>query len=139
MIFNKEDKFLLVKIYKSYLKDFDVHNRDQIAELFKNIFMKIKEKYNLSGLFDVDVYVNNDYGMIIEINNLCFYKNEFDVKIRFYLDCIFLCEIDSIDLLDYENIYYYEERFYGIYNEYCDKEIIYKDTSDIIDNGIKVC
>ena len=139
MIFSKEDKFLLVKIYKPYLKDIDIYNHEQIANFFKDIFLKIKKKYNLSGLFYVDVYINDKYGMIIEINNICFYKNEFDIKIKFHLNCIFFNEIDSIELLDFENIYYYKDKFYAVYENDCDKEIIYKDTIDILNKGIKVC
>ena len=139
MIFSKEDKFLLVKIYKPYLKDIDIYNHEQVMSFFKDIFLKIKKKYDLSGLFDVDVYINDKYGMVIEINNICFYKNEFDIKIKFHLDCIFLNEIDSIDLLDFNNVYYYKDKFYSIFEIYCDKEIIYKDTIDILNKGIKVC
>ena len=73
MVFSKEDKFLLVKIYKSYLEGFDIYDREQILELFKDIFLKVKSKYKLSGLFDVDIYINEAYGMIIEIDNICFY------------------------------------------------------------------
>ena len=63
-------------------------------KLFKDIFLNVKEKYKLSGLFDVDIYVNEDYGMIIEIYNLCFYNDEIDVKIKFHLDSLFLVEND---------------------------------------------
>ena len=45
MIFSKEDKSVLVKIFKSYLNNFDIYDKEQIIELFKNIFVKIKKKY----------------------------------------------------------------------------------------------
>lgn len=139
MIFSKEDKFLLVKIFKDNLGDFDVYDKEQVTKLFKDIFIKVKDKYNLSGLFDVDIYVNDYYGMIIEINNLYFYKGEVDVKIRFHLDSVFLTEISANEILDYEDVYYYKDKFYGIYNNFSDKEVIYKDTYEIISNGIRVC
>ena len=90
LFFRKEDKFLLVKIFKDKLSDFDIYNKEQVVKLFKDIFLNVKEKYKLSGLFDVDIYVNEDYGMIIEIYNLCFYNDEIDVKIKFHLDSLFL-------------------------------------------------
>lgn len=139
LIFSKEDKFLLVKIYKSYLNNIDIYDREQVMELFKEVFIKIKDKYKLCGLFDVDVYVNDNYGMIIEINNLYFYKEEFDIKVRFHLDCIFLMEITSEEILDYEDVYYYKDKFYSFYNENRDREAIYKEVNDIINYGIKVC
>lgn len=139
MIFSKEDKFLLVKIFKDNLINFDVYDKEQIMDLFKDIFMKIKDKYKLSGLFDVDIYVNNEYGMIIEIYNLCFYNGEVDIKIRFHLDSIFLTEINSNELLDYEAVYYYNEKFYGEFKDFRDEDVIYKNVDLIINNGIKIC
>ena len=139
LIFSKEDKFLLVKIYKNYFEKFDVYDKEQVMELFKNIFVIVKNKYKLSGFFDASIYVNDDYGMIIEIDNLDFYKGEVDVKIKFHLDSLFLMEINSNEILDYENVYYYNEKFYSDYNINLDREVIYKDAYDIINNGIRVC
>ena len=139
MIFSKEDKFLLVKIFKDNLKDFDVYDKEQIMSLFKDIFVKMKDKYNMSGLFDADIYVNNEFGMIIEIYNLCFYNGEVDLKIKFHLDSIFLTEINTNELLDYEDVYYYEKKFYSNFKKNSDREVIYKDVDLIINNGIKIC
>ena len=138
MIFNKEDKFLLVKILKSNLGEFDVYNKEQVLNLFKDVFLKVKDKYNLSGFFDIDIYVNDNYGMIMEINNIHFYKNIIDVKIKFHLDAVFLMEIDTDEILDYEDVYYYKDRFYGCFKDYSDKEVIYKDIDVIINEGIKI-
>ena len=99
----------------------------------------MKDKYNMSGLFDADIYVNNEFGMIIEIYNLCFYNGEVDVKIKFHLDSIFFTEINSDEILDYEDVYYYQEKFYSNFKKNSDKEVIYKDVDLIINNGIKIC
>ena len=139
MIFSKEDKFILVKLYKSYLVDFDIYDKGKIISLFENIFVKIKKKYKLSGLFDVNIYVNDNYGMIIEIKNVYFYKDECDIKIKIHLDSTFLCEILGNEFNEYKNIYYYKDKFYGMYKEYCDKDVIYKDVDKIIFDGIKIC
>ena len=138
MIFNKEDKFVLVKIFKTYLDNFDIYDKEQIMNLFKNIFIKVKKKYNLSGLFDVDIYVNEDYGMIIELRNVYFYDNECDIKIKVHLDSIFLMEIFNYEILDYDDVYYYKDKFYTSYNENTDKIVIYKNSDKIINNGIKI-
>lgn len=138
MIFSKEDNFILVKIFKSYLKNFDIYDKEQIINLFKIIFIKIKKNYNLSGLFDVDIYVNGNYGMIIEINNLFYNDKECDINIKIHLDAIFLNIICSNDVLDYDEVYYYHDNFYGIYKEICDKEVIYKNVDKIMNEGIKL-
>lgn len=128
----------MVKIYKSYLKDFDIYNKENIIDLFKNIFITIKDKYNLLGLFDVDIYANDEYGLIIEIHNICSYDFEIDLKINIHLDSLFLTEINSNEILDYNEVYYYNDKFYGFFKEFSDKNIIYKNTNVIINNGIKV-
>ena len=139
LFFRKEDKFLLVKIFKDKLSDFDIYNKEQVVKLFKDIFLNVKEEYKLSGLFDVDIYVNEDYGMIIEIYNLCFYNDEIDVKIKFHLDSLFLVEINSNQILDYDEVYYYNDKFYGIYKDILDNEVIYKEVDNIINDGIRIC
>lgn len=139
MIFCKEDKFLLVKIFKSYLKDFDIYDNDKIIELLKIIFIKVKNKYDLSGLFRCDIYVNEDYGIIIEIINLECYIGECDIKVNVHLDSIFLMEIISYEILEFEDVYYYDNKFYSKFNSSVDRKIIYKNVDDIINNGIKIC
>ena len=129
----------MVKIYKSYLNDFDIYNKDNIIELFKDIFITIKDKYNLLGLFDVDIYVNEEYGLIIEIHNSCSYDFEIDVKINVHLDSLFLSEINSNEILDCNDVYYYNDKFYGLFKEFSDRDVIYKNTNIIINNGIKIC
>ena len=138
MIFSKEDKFILVKIYKSYLNNFDIYDKEKIMDLFKGILIKVKKKYNLSGLFDVDIYVNESYGMIIEIKNVYLYDNESDIKIKVHLDSVFLIEIFNHEILDYDEVYYYKDKFYGIYKNVCDRNIIYKNTDIIMSNGMQI-
>lgn len=139
MIFNKENKFILVKIFKSYLNDFDIYDKDNMIDLFKDIFITIKNKYNLLGLFDVDIYVNDEYGLIIEIHNICSYDYEIDLRINVHLDSIFLSEINSSEILDYNEVYYYNDKFYGLFKKFSDNDVIYKNTNVIINDGIKVC
>lgn len=139
MVFSKEDKFLLIRIFKSYLKNFDIYDKDQIIELFKFIFLNVKDKYNLSGMFDVYIYSNNDYGIIIEIKNLYCYSDETELKIKIQVDSLFLMEIMSCEVIDFEDVYYYKDKFYSFFNNKYDREIIYKDTNEIINCGIKIC
>ena len=52
---------------------------------------------------------------------------------------MFLMEINSNEVLDYEDVYYYKGKFYGNYLGICDNEVFYKNTKDIIQHGIKIC
>ena len=121
------------------VKNINIFDMESIKELFKSIIDKLRKKYDLHGLVDVDVYVNNSYGMIIEMRMLADYFDEIDMKIKMHLNSLFSTEISSNDVLDYEDVYYYRDKFYGNYLGLVDSNIIYKDTDDIISKGIKLC
>ena len=139
MIISQEDDYFKVIIYREYIPDFDIFDKDKIGELFKDILITLEKKYNLSGLLDIDVYENLEYGLVMEIRNVVEYYDEIDVKIHFHLDSIFMCEIDSNDIILYDDIYYYKDKFYSLYNKKIDSNVIYKDCYEIIDKGIKIC
>ena len=139
MIIYQEDDYFKVIIYREYIPDFDIFDKDKIGELFKDILITLEKKYNLSGLLDIDVYENLEYGLVMEIRNVVEYYDEIDVKIHFHLDSIFMCEIDSNDIILYDDIYYYKDKFYSLYNKKIDSNVIYKDCYEIIDKGIKIC
>ena len=42
------------------------------------------------------------------------------------------------EILDYDEVYYYKDKFYGIYKNVCDRNIIYKNTDIIMSNGMKI-
>lgn len=139
MIIRKIDDYFLIKFYRENIGDFNIFDSEDIKELFQDIFKQLKDKYNLNGLIDVDVYVNFNYGMIIEIHPIYDFFDGIDIKIHIHLDSVFLSVINSNNILDYNEVYYYNGKFYGTYLGLCDNEVLYKDTSDIINNGIKVC
>lgn len=139
MIISKEDKLLVVKIFKEYLPgDFDIFDKDCIREMLKDVLVKLKRKYQLSGLLDIDVYINSDYGLILEIDNICFFSEEIDANIQIHLDCIFMNEIGMDEVRKYKEVYYYDGHFYGIYQGICDSDVIYKDCLNLMEKGIKV-
>lgn len=138
MIIQKIDDYFLVKVYKDFIGDFNVFDGDGIQEFFQDIFDKLKKKYDLKGLVDVDVYVCFEYGMIMEIHPICDYFDDVDVRIHIHLDSVFLVEISMEDILNYEDVYYYKGKFYGTYQTASDSEIFYKDTEEMIEKGIKI-
>ena len=137
MIIKKEDNLFIIKILKENLKDFDIFNQDLIREVFQNLLIKLKSKYTINGLLDVNVYLNEDYGVMIEIEPLISYKDEIDMKIHFHIDCIFMYEINPEDLYNNKDIYYYQNKYYSIYHKIVDSPIIYK-TETILKKGIKI-
>ena len=137
MIITKEENYYIVKIIKEQLKEFDSFNQEQIKELFKKIISKLKEKYNISGLLDINVYINNIYGMIIEIEKIYSYPREIDMHIHFHIDAIFMNEINELDINKQKEVYYYKKKYYCIYNHITDSNIIYK-IDDILDKGIRI-
>lgn len=140
MIIIKDGNLFIVKIYKENINDIDIYDTDKILELFKSFLVILKDKYKISGLCDINVYINDDYGMILEINNLYKYDDEIDIKISFHIDALFMIEInfdiDNYD--DYDEIYFYNNKYYTNYKNIYDSSVIYKDSLEIINSGIRI-
>ena len=138
MIIRKEDNLFVIKIFKNYLNGVDIFDKESIISLFKDILTKLNKKYDLCGFFDISVYINDNYGMIMEIYNVRKYEGEIDVKINFNIDCIFLYEIN--DIIDSTgSIYYYNDKYYSDCISDCyDSYVMYKESIGIINNGVKV-
>ena len=139
MFIRKCDDYFLIKIFRDSVGDFNIFDMDSIKRLFQTIFDKLRIKYDLHGLIDVDVYVNCNYGLIIELKPIDSYLEDVDMRIKMHLRDVFLVSIDSNSILDYEDVYYYDGKFYGTYIENSDNEVIYKDIDDVIFKGIKIC
>lgn len=137
MIIRKKDNRFIVKLIKNEILDFDVFNQQKIKELFKKIILTLKKKYNIGGILKVDTFLNEYYGMIIEMETLYNDTNEIDMKISFHLDTIFLYELNDEEIKRENIIYYYKDKYYGVYQRPIDSDIIYK-TDTILEKGIKV-
>lgn len=139
MIIKKYDDYFLIKILNNKIGDFNFFDINSIKNLFQDVFSNLMLKYKLHGFIEADVFVCDLYGIIIELREIDNYSNELDVNIKLHLNEMFLVIIDHNGIFDYEDVYFYKDKFYGIYKKDSDCEIIYKNTSDIINNGIKVC
>lgn len=137
MIIRKIDNTYIIKIIKKEIINFDIFNQQKIKELFQKIILRLKKKYNIMGLLKVDIYVNKYYGMIIEIKPIYNDIDEIDMKISFHLDTTFLYEINEKEIIKEKEIYYFKNKYYGIYQKPIDSNIIYK-TDNILKEGIKV-
>jgi len=155
MICNLIDKdFFIIKVFND-IYNFDIYDHNEIKEFVNTLFKKLLNKYNIYGNVLINIYIDNVYGMIVEIkkeDNL-FIKKFINIKIKFNLNISFLYDVDYFYLLDNninnQNIYYYNNKFYlEIIND-IDKDtyiklldnslIIYnEEINNIINNGIKL-
>lgn len=144
MIINKLDNDYLIKIYKSSIDNINIYDIDDIYTLVKLIIKKIIKNNSLSGNYQVNIYINDIYGMIIEFNKL--EDNHYiDIKINIYIDSIFLYESDINYLDNYnDNIYYYLNKYYllpknnNINLLEVDNIIYGEKVYDILNKGIKI-
>lgn len=92
-----EDK-IIVFLNKDRIKNVDL-KEENLEEYFKIIFLNLNEKYNieLNGYYNIDVYKDNNYGIILEIESedMDYYNyfNQIDMKINISNKTIFLYEI----------------------------------------------
>jgi len=152
MILNKiNNNNYILKITNNNL---DIYDKDKVENLTKNIIKKILKNNKLSGFTYFEVYLDKNYGMIINIKvkETTYLNDEIDVKITFNLNSNFLYLIDYFDIIENnlanQNIYYYKDNFYlqidnnislkDYYNLLEMSDIIYEDTFKIINNAIKL-
>jgi len=145
--------FYIVKAFKDI--NFDIYDHDEIKTFVTDLFNKILNKYKLNGIIKLNIYIDDMYGMIIEIKKESdlIIKKLIDIKIKFNLNISFLYEVDYFYLLENnlinQNIYYYNNKFYlEIIDNINDKDylklldnslIVYNDEiNDIINKGIKL-
>lgn len=97
------NKYIII-VKKERIKEFDWHIKSQLEKYLKNIFLKINKIYNinLKGYFDVNVYVDKYYGIVIEVMKECidYYENfnNIDLQIN-VIDKDFLYEVEDISIL----------------------------------------
>ena len=136
-----DDKIIifLEKYNKKYLNDIDY-----LEDYFINIFLKLKEKYDIKihGFCNVDAYLD-DNDMVLEIEEekelIDYYEDIIDMKISIH-ETSFLYEISNIfNINKYikNEVYVYKDKFYIDkkslnLNILEHSKLIYKDTEKII-------
>lgn len=131
-----------------YLFD-EKYNIKNIKNTLENVFNNLNKYYDIkfNNSYNLELYINKNYGMILEIEEN---KNEFNeddvvnIKLNVLRDTLFLYEID--EPLNYLNneMYYYEDKFYinikdRNINVFEDSNIVYgNEVYKIIGRGIKI-
>jgi hypothetical protein len=125
------DNFV-VYLNKHYIKDLDIDDKKSIEAYFKKIFVNLKNNHNvnINGYYNIKVYINNRYGLVIDayrLNNEYFklYGNKVDMKITIDTNNRFLYEIEDYFLIDklknnINEIYYKDDKYYIEINESID-------------------
>lgn len=151
-----ENNFIITIIDKKLIPKLD---ENSISNYLKKILLKIKTKYqiNIYGYYDVFIYVNEYYGIIIklireELEYLSYYDKEIEMKI-IVLDNQFFYEIEDIykikqEILDISDIYLYNNQIYlelksdinfTLYGYLIENsKVIYEDTEKIKKEGNKI-
>ena len=131
-----------------YLFD-EKYNIKNIKNTLENVFNNLNKYYDIkfNNSYNLELYINKNYGMILEIEEN---KNEFyeedvvNIKLNVLRDTLFLYGID--EPLNYLNneMYYYEDKFYinmkdKNINVFEDTNIVYgNEVYKIIGRGIKI-
>lgn len=112
-----DDGNYLFFLNNSYIKELDYTSKEDIGKYIKEVLLLYKKIYNieLSGFYNVNVYLNEKVGMYIEINKdkkYDFYKDEVNLKISIYYDKCFyfktyIYEVISNYKWEFINDYYY--------------------------------
>ena len=144
MICNLIDKdFYIFKIYNEYI-NFDIYDTSEVKDFIYKIYDKLLKKNKLTGIILFDIYIDTNYGMIIEIKKIedLLFNDIIDVKIKFNLNISFLYEVDYFYIL--ENNKFYIEIINTIdKNKFTclldNSNIVYNnEINNIINNGIKL-
>lgn len=112
---------LTVYLNNKYLEKINFDLKNNVEQQFKKLFIKIKNKYNIemSGYYEVTVYLNDKYGMIIEIEKdddeyVKLFGDTVDMKITFKFDSSIFYKLEEYIIYKINNyfLYYYNDEFY---------------------------
>lgn len=130
VVFNDEFNYYIY-LSKYNILNLDIDNKRDIEEYFKRIFLSLKNNYHLDiyGLFNIRVYCDKNYGIIIDVLKLNsdYFKitNKVEMKIVVDKDNSFLYEIDD---------YFFIKQYHNnISNIYCKNKKYYIELKDDIE------
>lgn len=114
------DNNLIVFLNKRSIKNVDFFNKSELERYFRDLFLDFKNVYDLdlSGSYDINVYIDDCYGVILEIisvdDNYFDYCDVVDMNIVvskyrnfLYKTDRFIKNIDSV-IYSYNGSFYYE-------------------------------
>lgn len=125
---------IVLFLNKLILKNFDMDNPNYWEKYIRRLIINLRNNYDLKliGEYRAKVYINDIYGIIIELikldNYISFSDDIIDMRILFNLDSDILYEVDDYFFIDYlgNNIekYYYNNKYYYKIKNIDDKNLI---------------
>lgn len=114
------DNILDIYLKKEIIKGIDFKDKENLENYLKKIFRILKDKYDIKieGYYEIDAYIDNNYGVILNLNREDFdyydyFKNQVDMKISI-IDNEFLYEVEDIpkSLLNKVNVIIEGDKIY---------------------------
>lgn len=110
---------MLLYLNKYYAPQIDFLNIKLLEKFMRRIFLIMKNDYNIvvKGFYNIDIYLDKNYGAIIELEKDeidDYFMDEIDSKIVVHKDNDFLYKIDDLSVLSnlkYEIYTYHKEIF----------------------------
>lgn len=140
---NCVDNKYIIYLKKKDIENLDFKNKNEVEELFKKIFLKLKKRYDdINGFFYITVYLNK-YLTVVELekeeSEYEYLSSKIDMQIDVLEDSIILKEYDNINYIKSNTFYIYNNKYYTKYNEDDDIEffnIIYgKEVDNVLYNS----
>ena len=145
-----DDINMIIFLNNEYLK-IDFNNIDELEDYFKDLFLTLKNIYNikLNGFYYIEVFVDKNYGVILELEKeeleyIDYYDNQVDMRVTVN-DSEFMYLINDYDLNDIMEIYSFQNNLYGKLKKQINSikmgeilekgKIIYKDYDKILKYG----
>ncbi len=114
------DNNLIVFLIKSNVSDIDFFNKSKLEDYFKDLFLKINDNYDIemNGSYDINVYIDEFYGMILEITKedveYFDYCDFIDMKINISKCKYFLYKLNgNLDRFNGCDLYLYDGFIYA--------------------------
>lgn len=119
------DNFIIYKLKNNI----DNLSKEDIEKNIKKILNYVKKKYlkSISGFYNVTLYTNNKYGLILEVNReseIDFFPDIIDIKLSLKEDIPIYLKLEDYFLIKDYKVYYYNNNFYVDINNISDIDII---------------
>lgn len=102
-----DENNIVIFLNKLNIQDINFEDREQLESYFRKLFNMLNNNYNLkiSGFYYIYIYVNDIYGIIIEMDKqvidfIEFYNNQIDMHITIIKNAKVLYEIKDPFFLD---------------------------------------
>lgn len=151
MKLENKDNLLIIYLKNKLVSGIDFTNKKELEKYFKELFIKLKEYYNIkiNGYYNINVYIDKYYGAILELEKEELdYYNYFNNQVDMHIiteNIDFLYLIDDYFITDYlgdYTLFLYKDKYYVLANKNTNinyllenSKIIYNNTKEIIKFG----